>query len=229
MSKVLKKPKFTCEHCNRSFQQFFRLTEHNDTCEIGIRYKTKNTKQGMLAHNLWCISFKNTARKKYDYDVFIRHRDYKFFMDLSEFCCHINVINPEKYMDWCIKSRIKTKLWTSENNYDSFIKHYIVHEDPVDAVIRSINYIKNYSKDNNINGYFKNISPGVFLTAIEVGRISPWVYLLYWGSADILKRMNDEQKNRINILIEPSIWSMKQRMNKDICEEIKKTLKKEIL
>ena len=151
-------------------------------------------------------------------------------MDIGTFCCKLSVINAEKYMDWCIKSRIKMKLWTSEDNYDSFVKHYLVHEDPVDAVIRSINYIKEYCKTHpKDNGYFADIGPGTFLTAIEVGKISPWLYLLYPNSNVILSRMNDEQKKRINMIIDPSVSSMKQRMHKGICEEIRKTLKREAL
>ena len=225
MPKVSLKPKFKCEYCTKSFKTFIGLSEHSQLCEIGNRAKLQNTEEGRLAHKLWCISFKSTSRKKYDYGVFIKHRDYKFFFEFASFCCKVKALDPEKYMDWCIKERIKSKLWISEGVYERFVKNFLVHEDPVEAVIRSINYIKNLNKP----AYFKTVLPGSFLTAVEVGRISPWLYLLYWDSNAILNRMTSDHLNLLNKVIDPNIWSMMQRRHKDICEEIKKTLKKEIL
>jgi hypothetical protein len=225
MSRVSKKPKFKCEHCARVFQTFFGLSEHSQLCEFGRRAKLQDTEEGRLAHKLWCISFKSTFRKKFEYSVFIKHREYKSFFELAVFCCKINVLDAEKYMDWCIKERIKTKLWVSEGVYERFIKNFLIHEDPVDAVIRSINYIKNLNRP----AYFKTVLPGSFLTAVEVGRISPWLYLLYWDSNAILTRMTKDHLSLLNKVIDPSVWSMMQRRHKNVCEEIKKTLKKEFL
>ena len=225
MQKVSKKPKFKCEFCSRVFQQFFRLSEHTQNCEFYKRTSTQHTEEGITAHKLWSITFKDTARKKYDYATFIKHREYKFFMDFAAFCCKINVLDAEKYMDWCIKERIKPKLWSSEFTYERFVKHFLIHEEPVDAVLRSVNFINH----QNIDNFFATVHPGTFLTNIETGRISPWLYLLYWDSNAILSRMNEDHKKRLQMIINPSAWSMRQQLNKDICDEIKKTLKKEIL
>jgi hypothetical protein len=224
-SKVSKKIKFKCEYCSRSFQQFLKLSEHTNICEFGKRIKIMDTEEGRIGHRLWRISFKGTNRKKFDYKEFTTHRDFKFFIELGTFCTKINALDSEKYMDWCIKERIKQKLWTSETNYEKFIKHYLTHEDPVEAVIRSINYIKSL----NITNYFNTVQPGTFINAIEFGRISPWLYLLYWNANVIFKRMNEDHNKRFNTVMDPSVWSMLQRRHKNICEEIKKTLKKEML
>jgi len=223
--KAFKKLKFNCEHCKRSFTRFVALSDHLQRCELKKRGELKNTSEGILAHKLWCVSFKGTARKKYDFIDFIKHRDFKFFIGFATFCCKVNAIEPEKYMDWCIKERIKMKLWTGEYNYSKFVKHYLIHEDPVEAVIRSIDFIKN----NGVSNYFGSVSPGTFINLVEVGRISPWLYLLYWGAPVILKRMNTDQLNYFNTVVDHSIWSMLQRRHRDICEEIKKTLKKEYI
>jgi hypothetical protein len=225
MSKVSKKTKFKCEHCNREFLKFSALSDHSNTCDIGIRKKEEHTKQAMLAHGLWSLSFKGTRRKNYSYDTFINHRDYKFFAKFSEFCINVKVISPEKYMDWCIKERMKLKSWTDELVYSRFVKYYLVHEDPIDAVLRSINYIKSTLVDD----YFNGVSPGLFLMAIEMGRISPWLYLLYWDSNAIVKKMSEEQIKRLYILIDSNIWSILLKRHKIVCEEIKKTLGKEKL
>lgn len=225
MLKVSKKIKFKCEACGRSFQKFSGLSNHSSNCEIAIRKNKEHTEEATLAHRLWCVSFKDTKRKNFEYDLFINHRDYNLFTNLAAFCLKLKVLDSEKYMDWCIKERLKIKLWTNELVYDKFIKHYLVHEDPVDAVIRSISYIK----DLKINDYFNTVQPGTFLTSLEMGRISPWLYLLYSRSNDILKRMNQDHINRLNLLIDSSIWSMLKKRHKDICEEIKKTIRKEVL
>jgi hypothetical protein len=225
MSKVLKKPKFKCEHCARIFQTFIGLSEHTHLCEFGRRSKLQNTEDGLLAHKLWCISFKSTMRKKYEYSVFIKHREYKFFFSFAEFCNKVKVLDAEEYMNWCIKERIRSKQWVSECVYEKFVRHFLVHEDPIDAVIRSINYIKGLQRPS----YFKTIMPGTFLTTLEVGKISPWLYLLYWDSNAILIRMNEDHLKLLNKIVDPSIWSMMQRRHKDVCDEIKKTLKRESL
>jgi hypothetical protein len=225
MSKVSKKIKFKCDFCKRDFEKFSKLSEHSQTCEIGKRKKIEKTEEGQIAYRLWCLSFKDTKRKNFDYDIFINHRDYNLFARLATFCIKINVIDPENYMSWCIAERIKIKTWVSELTYEKYIKYFLTHEDPVDAVIRSINYIKS----QNIPNYFGTVLPGTFLMAIEMGRISPWLYLLYWHANDMLKRMNTEQINRLNYLIDQSVWAMLQRRHKNICPEIKNTLKKETL
>src|SRR5882672_7787576 len=112
MPKISKTLKFKCEYCSRTFQQFLKLSEHTNNCEFGKRINMQNTSEGRLAHKLWSLSFKNTSRKKYDYNVFIAHRDFKFFINLATFCYKVNALNSEKYMDWCIKEKIKLKLWT---------------------------------------------------------------------------------------------------------------------
>jgi len=225
MSKVSQKLKFKCEHCARVFQTFTGLSDHALICEFAKRANLQDTKEGQLAHKLWCISFKTTPRKKFDYSVFIKHREYKLFFEFAAFCCKVNALDAEKYMDWCIKERIKSKLWISEGVYSRFVKNFLIHEDPVDAVIRSIDFIKKSGTPN----YFGTVHPGTFITLVEVGRISPWLYLLYWNSNVILKRMNADQLNYFNTVVDQSIWSMLQRRHKNICEEIKKTLKKEML
>lgn len=225
MSKVSKKIKFKCEYCDKEFQQFSTLSSHSKTCEIGSRKHNEGTSVGILAHNLWCLSFVGTRRKNFSYDIFIRHRDYRFFFNLSSFCHLVRVISPEQYMDWCIKEKIKLKLWTDETVYSRFVKYFVVHEDPIDAVLRSIKYIKNVETCD----YFNEVSPGSFLIAIEMGRISPWLYLLYHGSDDILEQMNEEQVSKLNKLIDRNVWSILLKKHKNICEEIKKTLAQEIL
>jgi hypothetical protein len=191
---------------------------------MGKRLKLENTVEGKLAHKLWIMSFKS-GRKKFDYKTFSGHRDYKFYMGFAEFCTKVNVLDPEKYMDWCIKEGIiRAKLVQSENTYARFVKHFIAHEEPIEAVERSRNFIKGIS-----NNYFETVQPGSFLTSIEAGRISPWLYLLYWNSNAILKRMNEDHKNLLRKIIDPSVWSMRQRMNENVCNEIKKILKKEVL
>jgi hypothetical protein len=83
MPKILNKVTFKCQHCHKEFQKYINLSEHSETCVIGLRKKEEFSDEANLAHKLWCISFKGTKRKKYDYDIFINHRDYKFFRNLS--------------------------------------------------------------------------------------------------------------------------------------------------
>lgn len=129
MSKTSNKVTFKCQHCHKEFQKYIGLSEHSGTCVIGFRKKEEFSDVANLAHKLWGISFRGTKRKNYDYETFINHRDYKFFRNLSEFCLRVNAIDAEQYMGWCIKNKIKLKTWTTEPNYEKYIKYYLTHED----------------------------------------------------------------------------------------------------
>ena len=228
-SKKQSKTTYRCQHCRKVFQSYGVFSAHALRCNVKTKLDTENTPTGQLAHKLWTISFKHTNRKKFDYAIFCDHRDYNFFTNLAAFCIRIGVLNPEEYMAWCIAEHAKLKEWATERLYERFVKYYVLHEDPVAAVIRSINFIDRIKKESKMTSFFTSVSPGTFLNMIEMGRVSPWLLLLYKHARKTNARMNEGQNTRFKEIVDPSVWSVLMKRHYETCKKIQVTLNNEIL
>lgn len=223
--KALISQEYKCQYCKKKFKAFLSLSKHSGKCLLKSRYDIRNHPVTVLALQLWTASFKGTYRKNFDFDAFARHRDYKFFIHFAEFCKLMDAINSESFMAWCIGERIKMKAWANELVYEKFIKNYIIHEDPVEAVIRSMRYINAFKIDD----FFKNIEVGRLLNMLEMGRISPWILFLDKDFKYASRRMNEDQRRFYEKIVNQSAWSMVLRKNQVLCEKIKEILKAETL
>ena len=199
------------------------LIKHSSVCSARIRGEKEKEPNSQLAFLLWKESFRKTSRKNYEFNTFIAHRDYNFFIRIADFCLKLNISEPTKYMNWCIGNRLKFPMWTSELSYENFVKHSLVHELPADAVIRSLNFI-NTVFDGQINVFFDTIKPGVFLNMIEMGRISPWLLVLHRGFYKLKKRFNSDQLQKFNNIVDETIWNILKRRHEETCKEISKVL-----
>lgn len=220
---------YKCQYCKKNCKTFRVFSLHSATCVIKDRIELCDTPNSILGHKLWCESFKGTSRKDFSFATFCNHSDYHFFMNLANFCENIHAISSIDYMNWCIKEKLKFKFWTTDSAYIKFVKHFILHEDPVSAVIRSLQYIENIKKSFLIKEYFAVISPGVFLNSIEMGRISPWLLLLSNQTYKILGRLSKEQRCKYDFLVDKSIWSILEKRYINECFEIQSVLKNELL
>jgi hypothetical protein len=227
MPKVLKKKneKIICDYCFKKFKTNGGLIKHSSKCVIRNRFSLQEAPTSKLAHLLWCKSFKDSTRKKFDFNTFINHREYNFFINLAAFCIKLDVIDSISYMNWCYDNKLKIALWNIESSYEKYIKYFIVHEDPIEAVKRSVQYILN--KTNlNIKEFLISIKSGILLNMLELGRISPWIIILSknydWSP---LKNFNKEQITMYNNIVDQSIWSVLQKKHIQKISELEKYFK----
>ena len=220
-----KSKKIICSFCDKKFKLQNRLDKHITSCTAKERLDNKDTPTSRLAHKLWSETFKNTGRKKYDFKTFSEHKDYTFFIKFSLFCLDLRIHDPSHYMLWCIDSRLKFIFWTEEATYEKFIKYFLVHEKPLDAVIRSITYMVE-NTGVNAETFFDSVKPGVIINMLEMGRISPWIIILSptyeWK---LIRRCSQDQVNRYNNTFDKKIWQILKKKYASSCIEIEQALK----
>lgn len=223
MSKISKKTEFKCGFCGKIYKSYPAYATHQEVCVMRHRANDSDTPNFRLAHELWIHSFVG-CRKKIDQYYFLTHKDYSFFYNFARFCIENKVNNPKEYMDWCIKERIKLPNWISDKTHEEYIKYMVIKEDPVTAVMRSIEFIKSLECDD----YFLKTEVGTILTHIHMGRISPWFVLLHNDGKDgLFKKATSEQKHYFNKLINTTVWNVLIKKNIDVCESIRIVLKNE--
>lgn len=202
--KILKSPKsdFGCTFCSKKFSSLTKLINHSSSCKIGLKIIEQDTELGKLAYSLWVESFKNTNRKNFSFSIFCSHRDYKFFIELANFCLENNVNAPNLYMEYCITHKKKFQVWKTLINYLEYCKHQSVYEKPILGIDRS----KKYLSEKNIN--IKMLQPGDFLNLIEMYRISPWFCLYNKDIQKLMLKLSIEQLNIYNKTVNKNVWTV---------------------
>lgn len=213
---------YTCFGCNKTFKTYRNLCNHEIQCDL---LKKANVKQDddIIAHQLWVISFKGTNRKNFDFTTFYSHRDYNFFKKIAEHYISLKLINNGIYIDfflWCMERKIKASEWVSDALYTDFIKQFQTKENPITAIIRSLEFI---ITKYDTAAFFADIQPGTFLTMIDMGRISPWFIYVCFEKIQhtVVKKMNSEQLQKFDQILNNSTWTIlinRHKTNKELAE-----------
>ena len=119
------------------------------------------------------------------------------------------------------------KQWTSDRQYDKFVKDYVRKEPGLKALERTIVYLAKWSEesDNKWQDYFVEASPSRAVHDIRAAKISPWVIYLSQTGNKLLARFNDEQVKMIEEMIDPPFWMKLFTTSKEEVKEIKQTCK----
>lgn len=220
--------KYGCEFCKREFARETTIANH--ICEYKHRWLEKDRRGNQIGFQAWVQFYKkNTGSRKHNtYEEFIRSAYYAAFVKFGMFCVDVNVLNVSRFTDWLLKNQIKIDNWCSDSTYTRYLIEYLRHEDPMDAIARSIETtIEKAEKEENIRScdYLRYASPNKVCYQITLGKISPWMLYHSDSGTQFLDRLNPDHVKIIIDYINPEQWALKFKRNPDDVTNVKELLR----
>lgn len=221
------KSEYSCEFCNREFQRETTMMKH--LCENKRRWQDKDLPGNRIGFQCWLQFYvKNTAtKKKRTYLDFIKSSYYLVFVKFGYYCININAINIMRYADWLLKNNIKIDSWCSDTNYNKFLIDYLKDEDPLDAIVRSIETTIELAKEEGVQSkdYLRYGNRNKICHAITNGKFSPWMLYQCESGVGILESLDVTQQKMIIDYINPEQWAVKFRRNLEGVKQVKELLR----
>ena len=216
-----------CKWCGKEFTSERTLAAH--MCVKKRRWADKDMSHIRLGHRAFQMFYEmNTSTKEpKSMEDFIMSQYYEGFTKFGRSCMTNEWLQPEKYTEWLIKNGVKLKQWTSDRQYDKFVKDYVRKEPGLKALERTIVYLAKWSEesDNKWQDYFTTVSPSRAVHDIRAAKVSPWVIYLSNTGNKLLERFNDEQVQMIDEMIDPPFWMKLFTASKEEVKTIKQTCK----
>ncbi len=220
---------YQCAHCGKSFMKDKTLVAH--MCERKRRALQKDEKRvqlGFLAFNrFWQLT--QNAKKSKTYDDFADSSYYNAFVKFGSYINNAQVLYPDKYIDWVIKSGTKLDHWCKDSLYEQYLYETLKSEPVESAVQRSLQTMMEWADEHDANfvHYFDYVSLNRAVHDILNGKISLWLLLNCFPGQTMINKMTDEQLNMIAPAFDLKYWlkrfkekSADVALVKEICKEI---------
>ena len=216
-----------CKWCGKEFQSERTLSAH--MCVKKRRWADRDMSHIRLGHRAFQMFYElnTSAKEPKSMEDFIMSQYYEAFVKYGRACQVNEWLQPERYTEWLIKNGVKLKQWTSDRQYDKFIKDYVRKEPGLKALERTIVYLSKWSDENDKawQNYFTEVSPSRAVHDIRAAKVSPWVIYLSGTGNKLLERFNDEQVQMIDEMIDPPFWMKLFTTSKEEVKTIKQTCK----
>ena len=216
-----------CKWCGKEFQSERTLSAH--MCVKKRRWADRDMSHIRLGHRAFQMFYElnTSAKQPKSMEDFIMSQYYEAFVKYGRACQVNEWLQPERYTEWLIKNGVKLKQWTSDRQYDKFIKDYVRKEPGLKALERTIVYLSKWSDENDKawQNYFTDVSPSRAVHDIRAAKVSPWVIYLSGTGNKLLERFNDEQVAMIDEMIDPPFWMKLFTASKEEVKTIKQTCK----
>ena len=221
-----------CVYCGRTFVREKSL--YNHTCAKKLRFLDKDTRPSRIAFAAFSKFYTTVQRSKKPktIDDFIHSSYYSEFLQYGKYVVDNNILNPEYFIDFCLKNGLKLRDWTKDSVYETYLRETNKKEDPARGAERTILLMKQWADEtgNNYNDFFRLIDTNQFIYYIKLGRISPWVLYNCDSGKELLEnRISHDQLNIIAEWIDPDYWMKKFLLNKKDRNFLKSVLKEEKL
>lgn len=222
----MKNEKFVCKYCNRSFSREKTLLSH--MCPKKRRVADKNTIGSRLGFRVYQRFYQMTtnAKKPKTFDDFINSQYYVDFVKFGRYLADFDPLYINEYVDFVIQNGVKLKEWNKEYVFDTFIDIFLRKENPMSAVERSIIFIDEWCKKNNVKfeDFFSSIHPTELVFYLKRGKISPWVMYLSEKAGIALSNLNEEHYGLIENVMNPGVWKSRLLKNPDDVKFFRKIL-----
>lgn len=216
-----------CKWCGKEFKSERTLSAH--MCVKKRRWADREMSHIRLGHRAFQMFYEmnTSAKEPKSIEDFIMSQYYEAFVKFGRSCMTNEWLEPEKFTEWLIKNGIKLKQWTSDRQYDKFVKDYCRKEPGLRALERTIVYLAKWSEETELKwqDYFTNVSPSRAVHDIRAAKVSPWVIYLSQTGNKLLARFNDEQVKMIEEMIDPPFWMKLFTTSKEEVKQIKQTCK----
>lgn len=218
--------KYGCEFCKREFARESTVAKH--ICEYKHRWLEKDKRGSQIGFQAWVQFYKqNTGSRKHNtYEEFIRSAYYTAFVKYGSFCVDINALNVSRLTDWLLKNQIKIDNWCSDNTYTRYLIEYLRHEDPMDAIARSVETTIKLAESESIRAcdYLRYGNVNKICYQVTLGKISPWMLYQSDSGSRFLDTLNPDHVKIIIDYINPEQWALKFKKNPDDARQVKEIL-----
>lgn len=225
MSKTLE-IKHSCEFCKRKFSKESTLVTH--ICEPKRRWQDKDRKGNIIGLTAWLQFYsKHGAKKKKDYGDFVKSAYYTAFVKFGNYCADAGVLNVSRYVDWLLKNQISIDTWNRDTNYTKFLIEHLKHEDPIDAIARSIETTVALAIEDKIQtkDVLRYGNRNKICYEITKGKISPWMLFHSESGLKFIESLDSTQQKMILEYINPEQWAIRFNKHKNMIPEVKELLR----
>lgn len=217
----------TCKYCQRSFAKEATLAVH--VCEPKRRWQAKDDKWVQLGFQAYLRFFaytQPTAHAK-SYEEFSESPYYTAFVKFGRYMMNVKCINTVAFIDWVIKNNKKLDKWATDKTYEDFLKHWIKHENHLDAINRTIETTQEWATthDSIFNHYFAYAQHSRVVHDLARGRISPWCMYCSKSGQAFLSSLGEADLASVYEYIDPDFWGQKIRTDPVTSLEVEMVMK----
>lgn len=207
-----------CDFCSKQFKTSTGLLNH--MCEKKRRHierDDKHVKFGFMAYRHYIHKTNRLNNRQPSYEEFANSSLYKEFVEFGRYIVRLNAINPLGFVDFLIKMQTPLRRWMHPNVYETYIRELNKTETPLEALERNILLMQQWSIETGEEwtDFFRKVSTNNAVLWIKSGRISPWLLFSASSASDLMSRMNPEQIEMVNEVIDANFWEHKLQRHKE--------------
>lgn len=218
-----------CQFCDSVYVKESSFMVHR--CPGKIKWLQKDemhVKLGFYAYNRY-YEMTRKVKKKKTYEDFMKSQYYHAFVRLGRFVRNNNVISPEDFIEFLIKTSVPLDDWDKDYVYETYVREQIKKETPDKAFERFILLAESWgnAEEKPWVSIFREIEPNQAVQWIKSGRISPWIIFTASSSSELFNRLNEEQTQIVVKAVDDRFWQKKLEQNKqeisylrDLCNEV---------
>lgn len=198
----------TCEHCARQFAKPNSLAVH--MCEQKRRQHEQHERGVQLGFHAFLRFYEilQGSSRLRTVDDFCKSPYYRAFVKFGRYCYDVNVIKPEKFLEWLLQHNKKIDKWTSDQLYTEYLIDYLLTENVADAMARTIEWSIDWGQKHSAAPHdcLRYGNTNAICHGIVTGHISPWCIYNSPSGQSFLSSLAPEQLNMIWSYIDSDRW-----------------------
>lgn len=206
--------RFKCAFCTKIFTRKSWFDKH--MCTKKKRFMESKNIHTIKAHMLFTHWQRRTGflrrGKEKTMEEFCKSPYYNTFKELVPYTEKHHIVPAYQYVNWLVENRVPEKYWRDISGLDEYREYYREQEDPESGVEMSVENIKAWCSDRNLNTaqFFNKITPGQALNMVRENRLSPWVLFSYEPCLiDLVNRFAGETLHTLDEHIDIQYWVTK--------------------
>lgn len=139
-------------------------------------------------------------------------------MNLDRRATEIYLGSAVEYLRWLTDKRIPASDWFKDGVAERYRSDISKSEDAERAILRSLEVAARHcdAKGVQLSEFFKTITPGELSSALEVGRISPWLLVSSERFEDLMAKITEPQLERMSLSFDVEYWMRRV----ELCPEV---------
>ena len=207
----------TCHYCGKSFKRINTLAVH--MCPKKKRHMQKDDPDVRIGYRAYQLFYKigTNSKKPKTYTDFADSQYYAAFIRFGLYCIELSIDDPGAYVEWLLKNGVSLDKWTSDRQFNAWIKDRLKLESADRAVERTIIFLQKWAEETNSewSTYFESTNVNRVVFHICSGKISPWVLYSSDKAQALLDSLNEEQIKMVIDYIDPTFWHRKMQTRRD--------------
>lgn len=200
---------FRCGFCEREFLRERSLEVH--MCETKRRNLERNERGvqlGLQAFLRFYETLQGSSKLK-TWDDFVSSSYYRAFVKFGRYCVDINVLSPERFLDWLLRNNKKVDRWASDQIYTEYLLYYLPKENVRDAMSRAERWSQDWSEQSAAPAHdcLRYGNGNAICHAVVTGRLSAWILYNCESGREFLANLVQSQTHMIWPYIDSDVWA----------------------